>query len=114
MCVLIKYLVNARPKNMGDGPDTYTDYALQRRGKRHDYFTSCLPWPAKPADVSMFAATAQSPIVSDGTTFNWATTLDTTNRLVNVQIGGVALNTVHLGGASTGANASAIWGNDTG
>ena len=26
-----------------DGPDTYTDYVLKRRGKRHDYFTSCFP-----------------------------------------------------------------------
>ena len=33
-----------------DGPDTTTDYALLRRGKRHDYFTSCLPWPQKADD----------------------------------------------------------------
>lgn len=31
----------------GDGPDTVTDYVLLKRGKRHDYFTSCLPWPQK-------------------------------------------------------------------
>ena len=30
-----------------DGPDTYTDYILLKRGKRHDYFTSCLPWLQK-------------------------------------------------------------------
>jgi len=33
--------------NTDDGPDTATDYALLRRGKRHDYFTSCLPFPQK-------------------------------------------------------------------
>lgn len=33
--------------SMGNGPDVYTDFALLRRGKRHDYFTSCLPWPLK-------------------------------------------------------------------
>jgi hypothetical protein len=30
-----------------DGPDNYADYTLQKRGKRHDYFTSALPWPQK-------------------------------------------------------------------
>ena len=30
-----------------DGPDTEGDYVLKKRGKRHDYFTSALPWPQK-------------------------------------------------------------------
>lgn len=30
-----------------DGPDNINDYVLKKRGKRHDYFTSCLPWPQK-------------------------------------------------------------------
>lgn len=33
--------------NKGDGPDLSTDYALLKRGKRHDYFTSCLPFAQK-------------------------------------------------------------------
>lgn len=33
--------------NKTDGPDAATDYVIQKRGKRHDYFTSCLPWPQK-------------------------------------------------------------------
>ena len=31
-----------------DGPQTDSSYKnVQSRGKRHDYFTSCLPWPQK-------------------------------------------------------------------
>lgn len=36
-----------------DGPDNLSDYNLIRRGKRHDYFTSCLPWPQKGPGVEI-------------------------------------------------------------
>lgn len=42
-------LQNAVVKNTDNGPDQITDYALLKRGKRHDYFTSALPWPQKGA-----------------------------------------------------------------
>lgn len=40
-------LQNSVVVDKDDGPDTPSDYVLLKRGKRHDYFTSCLPDPQK-------------------------------------------------------------------
>lgn len=46
-------LQNSPVINKGDGPDTLTDYAILNRGKRHDYFTSCLPFTQKGSAVTL-------------------------------------------------------------
>lgn len=37
----------------GDGPDSAALYDILPRGKRHDYFSSCLPFPQKGDSVSL-------------------------------------------------------------
>lgn len=47
-----------------DGPDDPSKYEIKRRGKRHDYFTSALPWPQKGPAVDIPLGTA-APIAQD-------------------------------------------------
>lgn len=62
-------LQNSVHLDTGNGPDTASNYVLLQRGKRHDYFTSCLPWPQKVTDGSTLNVplSGTAPIVSSGT-----------------------------------------------
>lgn len=64
-----------------DGPDNYSDYTLLKRGKRHDYFTSCLPWPQKGEAVSLPLGTT-APVQTTNSGFHLRRTNGTEQKTV--------------------------------
>lgn len=54
-------LQNSVTVDKGDGPDSPANYVLLRRGKRKDYFTSCLPFAQKGAAV-LLPLGSQAPV----------------------------------------------------
>jgi hypothetical protein len=61
-----------------DGPDNIADYVMLKRGKRHDYFTSCLPWPQKGDAVTLPLGT-KAYVASDH-----PSSADASNSLFNI------------------------------
>lgn len=66
-----EYIQDSVTVDIDDGPDLDTDYVLLKRGKRHDYFTGCLPWPCKDNEEVELPLGSVAPVVTgDDRTFS--------------------------------------------
>ena len=78
-------LQNSLTVDKGDGPDTLSNYTIQKRGKRHDYFTSALPWPQKGNAVSLpLGTTAPVSSLGDRNSGEYVSVVDGNNNAVNL------------------------------
>jgi hypothetical protein len=106
-------LQNSLTVPKGDGPDPVGTYNLARRGKRHDYFTSALPWPQKGASVTLPLGTS-APVRSDGNAINVFNTSSSAIYADPGTSGGTTLrNRVAVGGGADlrwGPSGSAVAG----
>lgn len=97
--------------NTDEGPDAVADYNLLKRGKRHDYFTSALPWPQKGPTVSLPLGTV-APVVSNNLQPSFA---DLAGSVFDKGLDGlVTTNTLSLEGAGIGSTTDLKFGAETG
>ena len=102
-------LQDSAPTFTGDGPDVSFDinFPLRRRGKRHDYFTSCLPWPQKSDSGSVtIPLGTKAPVAHDAADLGSISVFSTVNDdYQNMGTAGANLNA----SADTGLESEAFY-----
>lgn len=80
----------------GDGPDDVATFKLLKRAKRHDYFTSALPWPQKGPSVDV-SLTGNAPVIGNG-----SMNIDTINyNFLNTTNGGISMGIERFSSGAT-------------
>ena len=94
-----------------DSPDysAAANYTLLRRGKRHDYFTSALPWPQKGGTAVTLPLGTSAPVLTDSSQIQIKSLTNNVSRGLTVN-GSDVLQLV----GGTGATGNAAFGANTG
>lgn len=100
-----------------DSDSDPADYVLLNRGKRHDYFTSALPWPQKDNDLFPNGVTLplgdSAPVVTTNADVEFHNANDSSNRVLITQAG--AFPEIRIGlQANPSADGAARFGASTG
>ena len=95
-------LIDSVVVDTDDGPDTLTDYVLLKRGKRHDYFTSALPWPQKVAADAVDLPLGSSAPVVTGADNSWDSGNTTAMKMFSAAAGAHPASYLLLGVATDG------------
>lgn len=99
-------LIDSAVVDTGDGPDTVTNYVLRKRGKRHDYFTSCLPWLQKGDSVQIPLGNS-APVSRDSTITEpdkWLVNIDRSNDFYSAEAASTSGNSsIYYNGGITGS-----------
>ena len=93
-------LCNAQVEWTNDGPDTLGNYTLKRRGKRHDYFTGCLPWTQKSTTNVLLPLGTSAPVKTSST--DQVTGAQQKLKLARSSTGGTATVNATIGFDNTG------------
>lgn len=97
-----------------DGPDPIANYSLLKRGKRHDYFTSALPWPQKGPAVDLPLGNS-APVVTNNLGMRWKGAGADTSVLWSGAGTGLPNGVPYSSTAGMGAgNPTVKWGTETG
>ena len=95
-----------------DGPDSWGGIEVYDRMKRHDYFTSCLPWPQKGDPVNIPLGTTAPVVTNNNEPLVYgASSGDQRNLEFNVISGAKSIGYT---GANDASATTMKWGNETG